>query len=123
MPPDHRGPKNLGLSLKNTRVTGVISSAGQAYRDGLTRITEENRLEISNVRQWAQPPVNNGVCLTLGGNSAWVVTGDSWITSLTLEDGATIAAPDGKTLVMTVNGTETPVASGVYTGVIHLSVR
>lgn len=123
MPPDHRGPKNLGLSLKNTRVTGVISSAGQAYRDGLTRITEENRLEISNVRQWAQPPVNNGVCLTLDGNSAWVVTGDSWITSLTLEDGATLAAPDGKTLVMTVNGTETPVASGAYTGVIHLSVR
>lgn len=123
MPPDHRGPKNLGLSLKNTRVTGVISSAGQAYRDGLTRITEENRLEISNVRQWAQAPVNNGVCLTLDGTSAWIVTGDSWITALTLEDGAVLAAPEGKTLVMTVNGTETPVASGVYTGVIHLSVR
>ncbi len=123
VPPDHRGPKNLGLTLQNARVTGVISAAGQAYRDGLTRITEENRLEISNVRQWAQPPVNNGVCLTLGRDSAWTVTGDSYITALTLDESAVIAAPEGKTAVMTVNGAETPIAAGTYTGVIKLSVR
>lgn len=122
MPPDNRGPKNLGLELKNARVTGVISAAGQAYRDGLTRITEENRLEISNVRQWAQAPVNNGVCLTLDKDSAWTVTGDSWITALTLEEGAKLTAPEGKTVTMTVNGAETPIAAGTYTGVIKLSV-
>lgn len=123
MPPDNRGPKNLGLTLQNARVTGVISAAGQAYRDGLTRITEKNRLEISNVRQWAQAPVNNGVCLTLGRDSAWTVTGDSYITALTLDESAVIAAPEGKTVVMTVNGAETPITAGKYTGVIKLSVR
>ena len=123
VPPDHTGPKNLGVELKNARVTGVISAAGQAYRDGLTRITEDNRLEMSNVRQWAQAPVNNGVCVSLDADSAWTVTGDSWITALTLADGALLAAPEGKTLTMTVNGVKTPAAAGQYAGVIHLTVQ
>lgn len=121
-PPDHRGPKNLGLALKNASVTGVVSAAGQAYKDGLTRITEENRLEMSNVRQWAQAPVNNGVCVSLDGSSAWTVTGDSWITALDLAEGAQVKAPTGKRLVMTVDGTETVPAPGRYTGVIHFSI-
>ncbi len=122
-PPDHRGPKNLGVTLANASVTGVISAAGQAYRDGLTRITEENRLEMSNVRQWAQPPVNNGVCVSLDEKSLWRVTGECWLTALDLAAGARLEAPAGKTLTMRVDGAETPVASGRYTGVIHLSVK
>ena len=123
MPPDNHGPKNLGVSLENARVTGVISAAGQAYRDGVTRITEDNRMEMSNVRQWAQPPVNNGVCVSLDGESAWTVTGDSWITALTLAEGAALAAPAGKALTMTVNGEKTPVRPGRYVGVIRLTVE
>ena len=122
-PPDHRGPKNLGVTLANASVTGVISAAGQAYRDGLTRITEENRLEMSNVRQWAQPPVNNGVCVSLDEKSLWRVTGECWLTALDLAAGARLEAPAGKTLTMRVDGAETPVASGRYTGIIHLSVK
>ena len=122
-PPDHRGPKNLGVTLANASVTGVISAAGQAYRDGLTRITEENRLEMSNVRQWAQPPVNNGVCVSLDEKSLWCVTGECWLTALDLAAGARLEAPAGKTLTMRVDGAETPVASGRYTGIIHLSVK
>ena len=122
-PPDHRGPKNLGVTLANASVTGIISAAGQAYKDGLTRITEENRLEMSNVRQWAQPPVNNGVCVSLDEKSLWCVTGECWLTALDLAVGARLEAPAGKTLTMHVDGAETPVASGRYTGVIHLSVK
>lgn len=122
-PPDHRGPKNLGVTLANASVTGVISAAGQAYKDGLTRITEENRLEMSNVRQWAQPPVNNGVCVSLDEKSLWCVTGECWLTALDLAAGARLEAPAGKTLTMRVDGAETPAAPGRYTGVIHLSVK
>lgn len=122
LPPDHKGPKNLGLELHNASVTGVISAAGQAYKDGLTRITEDNRLEMSNVRQWAQAPVNNGVVVSLDSRSVWTVTGDSWLTSLTLAEGSTLAAPAGRTLTMTVNGAETAVAPGAYAGVIRLTV-
>lgn len=122
-PPDHRGSKNLGITLTNAAVTGVISAAGQAYKDGLTRITEENRLEMSNVRQWAQPPVNNGVCVTLDEKSRWCVTGECWLTALELAQGAKLEAPAGKTLTMHVDGKETPAAPGRHTGLIHLTVE
>lgn len=123
MPPDHRGPKNLALELKNARVTGCISAAGQAYREGVTSITEENRLELSNVHQWAQEPVNNGVCVSLDEASVWTVTGDCWLTALELCAGAQLLAPKGKTLKMTIGGEDAAIAAGRYTGKIKLEVR
>lgn len=115
-------PKNMGLTLKNTTITGVISSATQKYRDGLTLIDESNRLEMANITQTAAPTVNNGVVVTLDENSAWTVTGTSYITALTIAQGATVAPAEGKRLTMLVNGQETPVAPGTYTGTIVLTV-
>ncbi len=119
---DLRGPKNLGMNLKNTTITGVISSAGQAYRDGLTLILEDNRFDLSDVRQWSQPTVNNGVVVTMDESSVWNVTGTSYITALTLAEGAVLTAPEGKTLTMTVDGIETAIAAGSYAGKIVLTV-
>ena len=116
-------PKNMGITMKNTTVTGVISSATQKYRDGLTLIDESNRLEMANITQTAAPTVNNGVCVTLDDKSAWIVTGTSYITALTITEGAKLAAAEGKTLCMTVDGTETAIVPGTYTGTIVLAVR
>ena len=119
---DLRGPKNMGVNLKGSQITGIISSAGQAYREGLTRIDESNREELSNVTQWAAPTVNNGVVVSLDSGSAWTLTGTCYITGLTLADGAVLKAAGGKRLSMTVDGVETPVQSGAYIGKIALSV-
>ena len=119
---DLRGPKNLGMNLKGTKITGVISAASQAYREGLTLILEDNRLELSNVTQAAAPVVNNGVVITLDESSAWTVTGTSYVTALNIAEGASVTAPEGKTLTMTVDGVETAVAPGSYAGKIVLTV-
>ena len=119
---DLRGPKNMGVNLKGSQITGIISSAGQAYREGLTRIDESNREELSNVTQWSAPTVNNGVVVSLDSGSAWTLTGTCYITGLTLADGAVLKAAGGKRLSMTVDGVETPVQSGAYIGKIALSV-
>ena len=119
---DLRGPKNMGVNLKGSQITGIISSAGQAYREGLTRIDESNREELANVTQWAAPTVNNGVVVSLDSGSAWTLTGTCYITGLTLADGAVLKAAGGKRLSMTVDGVETPVQSGAYIGKIVLSV-
>ena len=119
---DLRGPKNMGVNLKGSQITGIISSAGQAYREGLTRIDESNREELPNVTQWAAPTVNNGVVVSLDSGSAWTLTGTCYITGLTLADGAVLKAAGGKRLSMTVDGVETPVQSGAYIGKIVLSV-
>ena len=118
---DLRGPKNMGVNLKGSQITGIISSAGQAYREGLTRIDESNREELSNVTQWAAPTVNNGVVVSLDSGSAWTLTDTCYITGLTLADGAVLKAAGGKRLSMTVDGVETPVQSGAYIGKIVLS--
>ena len=103
---DLRGPKNLGLELTGTSIEGIISSATQKYRDGLTTIVEDNRMELTNITQTPAPTVNNGIVITMDAASAWIVTGTSHITGLTLAEGAKVAAPTGKKLTVTVDGAE-----------------
>ena len=121
--PDNRTPKNLEVNLKNTTIAGVISSALQAYREGVTEIKFENNMELSNVTQTAAPTVNNGVIVSVDENSCWTVTGKSYITVLSLAEGAKVVAPQGKTLTMTVDGVETPAAAGKFVGKIVLDVQ
>ena len=113
-----RGPKNLGLNLRNARLEGVVSSASFEYRPGLTRITERNRLELNNVLQKAAPTINNGVVISIDPDSTWIVTGVSYITSLRIERGAVMKAADGSGLRMTVDGAETAIRPGHYKGKI-----
>lgn len=120
---DLKGAKNLGVELIGTSVTGVISAASQAYREGLTLITWENRDELSNVTQQAAEPVNNGVVVTLDSTSVWNVTGTSYLTGLTLAEGAVLAGAEGKAVTLSVNGVVTPIAPGTYTGLIQLTVK
>ena len=115
-------PKNLGLTLTNTKITGVISSATQKYRDGLTRIDESNRLEMANITQTAAPTVNNGVIVSLDEQSVWTVTGTSYITRLDLAPGAVVAAPEGKTLTVTLDGQAIDLKPGSYSGTLVLTV-
>lgn len=42
--------------------------------------------------------------------------------NLTIAEGTTIKAPDGKSLTKTVDGVETPVKAGTYKGKIVISV-
>ena len=119
---DLKGAKNLGLNLVSSTVTGVISAAKQYYREGLNLITPDNREELSNVTQTAAEPVNNGVVVSLDAASKWIVTDTSYITALHIAEGGVVAAPEGKSLRMTVDGAETAAAPGSYAGRIELQV-
>lgn len=119
---DLRGPKNMLVALTDARVTGRISSATQAYREGLTIIDSTLREELGNVTQTPAPTVNNGVIVTLDAGSEWVVTGTSYLTRLDISEGASVTACGGS-LVMTVDGVETVPAAGSYTGKIVLDVK
>ena len=72
--------------------------------------------------QTPAPTVNNGVLVSLDENSVWTVSGDSYITSLTLAQGATVKAPEGKQLEVTVDGKAAELAAGTITGKIHIAV-
>ena len=109
---DQRGPKNLLVTMTKAHVTGVISAAVQAYPEGVTELTADNRHDVSNITQTAAAPVNNGVILAMDGDSVWTVTGRSYLTKLTLEPGAKLEG------VLTVDGVVLDAAPGVYTGSI-----
>lgn len=116
-------PKNLGLTLVDTTITGVISSATQHYCEGLTLIDESNRREMSNITQKAAPTVNNGVIVSLDRTSRWIVTGTSYITALELAPGAVVDAPEGKTLKVTLDGKAIDLAPGRFAGKLVLTAE
>ena len=119
---DRQGPKNLDLKFVKTTVRGVISAATAAYGEGVTAIGPENCEEMSAITQSAHEAVNNGVIVSFDKDSVWVVTGTSHLTSLTIDAGAIVLAPEGKTLTMTVNGAKTKTAPGSYKGKIVVAV-
>ena len=111
-----RGPKNLAVNLKNTRLEGAVSAASQSYREGLTWIDEKARLEA--------PTINNGVVVTLDTDSTWIVTKTCYLTGLHIGKYSMIKAPEGQTLTLFVDGTETKINQSTdYTGKIVLKVQ
>jgi hypothetical protein len=125
LPPqeERQGPRNLDLKFANARVKGVISAATAVYQEGITVIDEYvNGWDSDSIVQTAHEPVNNGVIVSFDKNSIWTVTGTSYLTSLTVANGAGIKAPEGKTLTMTVDGVKKTIVPGTYRGKIVISV-
>jgi hypothetical protein len=117
-----QGVKNLDLKFADAKVTGVISAATAAYREGVAVIDVSNKNEISAVTQTPHPPVNNGVIVSFNGGCVWTVTGTSYLTRLEVAEGAVIRAPAGTNLTMTVDGVKTAIVPGVHAGSIVMMV-
>ena len=64
------------------------------------------------------PTVNNPVTLNMLNGSKWMVTGDNYLSSLTIDETSSIL---GMNVRMTVDGVETEIAPGTYAGEIVLS--
>jgi hypothetical protein len=66
---------------------------------------------------------NSSLSVRLTGGAIWKVTGESYLSSLIVEDGA-IVGPKGKTVVMTVDGVETPIEQDMlYEGEIVVQLE
>jgi hypothetical protein len=113
--------KNLCLTFDKSTITGVIT-ASTAKHSQPTITAEDYRL-LGLVTNTPAPAINNGVVVVLQNGSTWNVTGTSYITSLTIGEGCTVAAAGGKTLIMKIDGVEKPIAPGTYTGAIELIVQ
>jgi hypothetical protein len=58
---------------------------------------------------------------TVVSGSAWVVARTTHLSTLTIEEGATLKAQEGYSLTLTVNGVEMPIAVGQFSGDIVLT--
>jgi hypothetical protein len=131
-------PRNMALTFVNANITGVISAAtarhilshieypiGQDEVSGLPYINEghtEDYKYLGTVTNTPSPAVNNGAIVSLDADSSWTLTDTCYLTSLTIEEGSVVAGIGGARVSMTVNGVETTIEPGTYSGVIVLSV-
>lgn len=117
---DDEQAKNLGVTLKNASLTGRITAT--TAKHPVDKIDKRNCEALGRIINTPAPVVNNGVIVWLDGMSRWMVTGDCYLSSLTLEAGASIAAPEHRQLVMMVDGVQTPLETGTYVGDIRLKL-
>lgn len=116
-----RKGKNMVLTFEDSTVRGVISASKATHH--VSTIDSSNFYELGQVTNIVRTAVNNGVIVRLDTGSAWTVTGTSYLTRLTLAADATVRAPRGKSVTMTVDGTATAIrAGGTYSGAIVLTV-
>jgi hypothetical protein len=116
-----RKAKNLVLTFDGSRIEGVISATSAVH--AVSTITSAEYRQLGEVTNTAQAVVNNGVIVSLANGAVWTVTGTSYLSALDIAADASVTAPSGKTVSMTVDGTATAVkAGGSYSGAITLTV-
>ena len=67
------------------------------------------------------PPAGSATKKTLDAGSTWEVVETTSLKNLTIKEGAVIKAPEGYSITMTIDGIETPIEPGIYTGNIMLT--
>ena len=140
--------RKMVLSLENATLTGaVVSGTCAAWNHGIAALIDAEWTGYDDQLGHSKDAVLGALCpdeayetiwgvrMSLDGGSAWTVTGDSSLNSLTLAEGAQIIAPAGHSLEIYVNcamnggddfydystGTRVPtLAAGQYTGVVIL---
>lgn len=99
--------RNMVISLENTTLTGKIISGSMEDWNVLWSGYSENLNWVVD-SEWNSV---YGASLTLKSDSTWKVTGESTLTSLTVEDGSKIIG------IVTVDGVKvTPTAGSLYEG-------
>ncbi len=112
------GMLNMALNFDNAEIIGVITSAKARHLQDELYINAEDYKLFGVLEHTAAPAVNNGVIVSLAGGSVWTVTGDSYLTSLTVEPGSVIEG------VVTVDGAEVDASQGgSWTGSILVTAK
>ncbi len=127
----------LVVTLDNAEIDGEISSAWTRHVDAAGNDLASTTIDCDyytgtrdgangvydytmylRVKAEAAPTVNNPVTLVMRNGAKWMVTDTNYLASLTIDETSSIM---GMNLVMTVNGVETAIEPGTYTGEIVLT--
>ncbi|NTV89400.1 MAG: S-layer homology domain-containing protein [Clostridiales bacterium] len=112
--------RNMTVTLDKTSLTGaIVQGTFDSWKSlwSAKGVTKANWLKDTS---WTG---SNSLAVTVKSGSTWTVAGTSSASSLTIETGAAVNAPSGKTLTMTVDGKDTKIAAGSYKGSIVLTVK
>jgi len=109
------------ITFENTIITGAVTTATTALAG--EKPTKEKYYLIGAVKNtYCETKDKHGIKVSLDGKSKWIVDKTSFLNELTIAKGASVAAPQGSKVTMTVDGVEKPVSAGTYKGKIVLRV-
>ena len=112
-PPTGVSGSNLVLSFDDASVTGrITASAAQHLKNPIAAADYQSLGEVTNTPQAA---INNGVLVSLH-HSTWIVTGTSYLTSLTIDERSVVKTARGNSPTMRVDGVVVPARPGTYRG-------
>ncbi len=113
----------IAITFNNSDYTGSFADGSNGlwdvanldYVDGSGNVSSLNGNYYGAEGNW-------GISVSFETGASWIVTHDSYLGSLTIDETAVIAALSDKNLVMTVDGVETSIEPGTYTGEIIVRV-
>lgn len=111
----------MSVSLEHGSLRGAISTATSAPAEGKPTPQTYNLIG-KMAHTFGRGEGDNGLEVVLGANAGWTVTKTSYLTSLTIGTGARISAPKGSQLSLSVDGHDTMLHAGTYSGALVLSV-
>jgi hypothetical protein len=117
------------VRFEKASITGAITTATakHAVAPNGEELTMKDETDlyylIGEVENTYEPTRDKyGINVSLDAGSSWVVNKTSYLTGLTIADGAKITAPEGYNLSMTVDGAGKKINAGAYKGKIVLKV-
>ena len=120
---------DVDVTLEKATITGAITTSIAVHAKGpngeeLTERDDTSLYKIIGEVKDTYSATNDkyGMKLSIDKDSKWVADKTSYLTSLSLAEGAAIIAPKGFTVTMTVNGVKKPIKAGDYKGKIVLTV-
>jgi hypothetical protein len=118
----------LTVSLKNATLTGAVTTATVDFALGpdgeeITMQTPHLYQLIGEVKNsYCETGNAHGAEVSVDADSKWIVDKTSYLTRLDIAKKGTVKAPEGYSIVMTVDGKETRLKKGSYEGNIVLEV-
>jgi hypothetical protein len=118
---------DVDVTLENATITGAITTSIAEHAKGpngeeiaLSDSTDLYYLIGEVIDTYGATGDKYGMKVSLDGNSRWIVDETSYLTGLTIAEGAVITAPEGCEVSMTVDGVNTLIGAGAYQGEIVL---
>jgi hypothetical protein len=116
-------------SFEKASITGAITTATAVHATGKKgeKLVMQDKPDLyyligEIIETYAQTNDKYGVKVSLDGGSTWVVSKTSYLTGLTIANGATVAAPKGYKLSMTIDGAAKEIKAGDYKGKITMTL-
>lgn len=102
--------RKMDLSFENAQITGAVVGTTLAawnnyWTEQLSALPSDEDMEAAAKKFIYNDTYETlwGVRMTMDASSVWTVTGDSNLASFTMEEGAVVQAPEGKSLAIYVD--------------------